>query len=311
MTCEQVQEILSDYLEGSLDPETSGLVQTHLASCPDCRAEFRELAEAKRAVAGLPLIEPPPGFSRMVMVRIREEAERPSVWKRLFLPIRIMIPIHALAWLLVGGIAVYLYQTYRPVQPVAVKSLPSVPEPMLENGKNAPSSSPPGSTESHAPAPTEQELKGNATDEVARATAKSGKIGGAAGGIAAAPPPAKASPDYKLSVTTLRKYNDQKLIYFKLEELTKQMGGKYIGPSETGGSQERDALPHTETVLLVIPAKRYDRFKSELSSLGKIEEETRMAPSSPESAPPSVPLSPADISPFLRIQLSLRPAENP
>jgi anti-sigma factor RsiW len=308
MTCEQVHEKMTEYLEGSLDPETSGLVQTHLDSCPDCRAEFRALAETKRAVAGLPVIEPPPGFSQRVMSRVREEAERPNLFRRLFLPMRIKIPIHALALLLVGGIAVYLYQTH---QPVAIKSIPSAPEPMLGKEKNAPSAPQPRSTESFAPPPMEKKLKKNTTDEVARATAKAGKMEGAAGGIAASPLPSKVAADYQLSLSTQGRFSDRKIMNSKLEELAKQMGGKYVGPNEIVGSQERDTLHRTETVLLVIPADRYDRFKTELAALGKIEEEIRMAPSSPESAAPSAPRPPAYIPLSLRVQLTLRPAENP
>jgi len=311
MKCEHVQEKLSEYLDGLLDRDTSGLIQSHLASCPHCQAEIQALTEAKRAVAGLPVIEPPSGFSQRVMGRVREEADRRNLFRRLFLPMRIKIPIHALALILVGGIAVYLYQSHQPVQPVAMKSIPSAPEQIARQEQNAPAAPRPERKESFAPLPMEKKLKGNAKDEAGRATEKTGKLEEAAGGIAAATPPAKVAADYNLSFTAKGQFNDAKLMNSKLEELAKRMGGKYIQPMDKIGALERDALHRTETVWIVIPAERYDRFKTELAVLGKIEEETRMAPSSPDAGTTVAPRPHAETSPFLRIQLTLRPAEKP
>jgi hypothetical protein len=311
MKCEQVQEKLSEYIDGLLDRDISGLIQSHLASCPRCQAEAQALAEAKRAVAGLPVIEPPSGFSQRVMGRVREEANRPSLFRRLFLPMRIKIPIHALTLLLVGGIAVYLYQTRQPVQPVSTKSIPSAPEQTARQEQNAPAPPQPERKESFAPLPMEKKLKENAMDEAGRATPKTGKLEEAAGGIVAATPTAKVAADYSLSFTAHGQFKDAKLMNSKLEELVKQMGGKYIGPNETVGRQERDTHHRTETVWIVIPADRYDRFKTELAALGKIDEEPRTALSSPESAAPAAPRPLAETPSPLRIQLTLRPADKP
>lgn len=294
MKCEQIREKLSEYLDGLLDRDTSGFIQSHLASCPRCQAEVQAMAETKRVVAGLPVVEPPPGFSQRVMGRVREEAERPNLFRRLFLPIRIKIPIHALALLLVGGIAVYLYQTHQPVQLVATKSIPSAPEPMARQEQTL-----------------EKKLKENTMDETGRAPAKLGKSETATGRIQAVPPPAKAAADYQLSITAQGPFKDAKIMDSKLEELAKQMGGEYIRPRGNVGGLERDILHRIETVLFIIPADRYDRLKTELAALGKIEEEIRMAPSSPDAGAASAPRPPAETSLFVRIQLTLRPAEKP
>lgn len=311
MKCEHVQEKLSEYLDGLLDRATSGLIRSHLASCPRCQAEGQALAEAKRAVAALPVIEPPPGFSQRVMGRVREEAERPSLIRRLFLPMHVKIPIHALALLLVGGIAVYLYQTLPAIRPVETQPTPSTPEPTLRQEQNIPAPPQTGSKESFAPLPMEKKFKENAMDEAGRATAKTGKLEETAGGIASARIPAKFAADYKLNFTARGQFSDAKLINSKLEELAKHLGGKYIRPGDKIGALERDALQRTETVWIVIPADRYDRFKTELAALGKIEEDTRTAPPSPESAAHSAPPPHAEPPLFLKIQLTLRPADNP
>jgi len=310
MKCEQVREKLSEYLDGVLDRDTSALIESHLASCTHCQAEVQVLTEAKRAVASLPVVDPPPGFSQRVMSRVREETESPNLFRRLFFPMLIKIPIHALALLLVGGIAVYLYQTLQPVQPVTTKSIPPAPERMARQEQNAPAAPQPGRRESFAPPPMEQKLKGDRTDEAGRAKTKIGKMEEPVRSLAAAPPLAKSAAAYNLIVTAQGQY-DAKIINSKLEELTKKMGGKFIGPNESVGSLERDSLHRVETVWVEIPADRYDRFKTELAALGKIDEETRTAPSSPESAAPAAPRPPAETPSLLRIQLTLRPADKP
>ncbi len=89
MNCDQVQARLSEYLEKSLEREVLEAVESHLSSCPLCQAEAEFLAESVRSVADLPSVEPPLGFSQRVMTRVREEAERPRLWQRLFFPISV------------------------------------------------------------------------------------------------------------------------------------------------------------------------------------------------------------------------------
>jgi hypothetical protein len=123
LNCDQVQARLSEYLEKSLEREVLEAVESHLSSCPLCQAEAEFLAESVRRVADLQSVEPPLGFSQRVMTRVREEAERPRLWQRLFFPISVKIPLHAAALLLVGGFAVVLYQANRPPEMQLTKSL--------------------------------------------------------------------------------------------------------------------------------------------------------------------------------------------
>ena len=92
MKCEQVQEKLSEYLEGHLDEVNYRAVKGHLSSCHHCQAVAQTLTQSIRAVADLPAIDPPFGFLQKVMAKIREEAEKPSLWHRFFLPIKNKIP---------------------------------------------------------------------------------------------------------------------------------------------------------------------------------------------------------------------------
>jgi tetratricopeptide (TPR) repeat protein len=59
MTCHDVQRMLSDFLDGSLEPAERTAVRTHLASCEACRAVHADLLRLRGAARTLGPIAPP------------------------------------------------------------------------------------------------------------------------------------------------------------------------------------------------------------------------------------------------------------
>ena len=110
MNCEEVQKYLSDFLDKNLDVEHGAAIRDHLAICSLCSEEMASLAECQRLVSGLPVVEPPVGFTNRVMAEVRETANPPRLWERLFLPLRIKIPLQATAVVLIAVLAAYIYQ---------------------------------------------------------------------------------------------------------------------------------------------------------------------------------------------------------
>ena len=110
MNCQEVQLQLSGYLEKSLDAIRTKSVETHLSSCPFCRAEIHGLSDCIRQVAELPTIETPLGFTQRVMAHAREIEIEPTAWQRLLAACKMTIPIQAAAMVLIGVLAVLLYQ---------------------------------------------------------------------------------------------------------------------------------------------------------------------------------------------------------
>jgi len=53
ITCQEVVELLSAYLDGELDPLTLERVETHLASCDGCTMVLEEFRETIRLSGGL------------------------------------------------------------------------------------------------------------------------------------------------------------------------------------------------------------------------------------------------------------------
>lgn len=131
MNCDQIQEHLSEFLDNRLNDAHRREIENHLASCPRCLPEAKQLRGGIKAVAALPEIDLPVGFSQRVMARVRAEAGGPTLWERLFQPLRIKIPLHATTLLLVVGLAVYLYQANHSVQKLS-QSIPSETVPALK-----------------------------------------------------------------------------------------------------------------------------------------------------------------------------------
>ena len=110
MNCEETDVQLSEFLDRTLDGDNLRNVREHLAGCPRCSEELAGLAECRRLVSNLGVIEPPVGLVTRVMADVREAAHRPSILERLFPPIRLKMPLQAAALVLIGILSVYLYQ---------------------------------------------------------------------------------------------------------------------------------------------------------------------------------------------------------
>lgn len=98
MDCERAQDLLAEYLEGTLpDIERAG-VNDHLRACLPCRTTQEGLKETIRLLRSLPPTQAPPELLERVRSRIaREEAPSKRLWKKLFLPAHIKIPLEAAA----------------------------------------------------------------------------------------------------------------------------------------------------------------------------------------------------------------------
>ena len=110
MNCQEVPPALSEYLEKSLDAIRMKSVETHLLACAVCRAEADGLTDCIQQVAELPLVEPPMGFAQRVMAHVREIETQPSLWQRVFAPLRTRAPIQATAVVFIAVLAVFIYQ---------------------------------------------------------------------------------------------------------------------------------------------------------------------------------------------------------
>lgn len=77
MTCERIEEHLSELIDNELDSPTAEEVNRHLATCSACRKEFEELRLIVRQSSALPLLEPPDRLYWTIRNQARSIPRRP------------------------------------------------------------------------------------------------------------------------------------------------------------------------------------------------------------------------------------------
>ncbi len=301
--CEEIQAWLSDYLGGTLESGRHRAVEDHLYLCPNCLAVADDLAESIKSVASLPSVDPPPGFARKVMAQVRGEAAGPSLWERIFQPFRIKIPIHATAVVLVGILAVYLYQKGEPPQRELLKSLPAESEMALRqdfkesNAQRVPRAA--------APMALSQK-KAEPADEMAGAAGALNSRDRALKEMRAAPRrrtepakrPAPQAGQYRLALEPRTVSQGGKDLRQQLDELVKKFQGQVTRPRDAVKKMKQDSPSQPEILWITIPATEYQRFKSALASLGSIEDAKVVS---------TEPADPATEAERLRIQITILP----
>jgi anti-sigma factor RsiW len=63
MTCDRIEDLLPEYVDGDLGPGDAALVERHLAGCPGCAALAALLRDVSVALASFPEISPSPGLT--------------------------------------------------------------------------------------------------------------------------------------------------------------------------------------------------------------------------------------------------------
>lgn len=119
MTCHDVREQFSAWVDEALGPEERAGMAAHLAGCADCR---RELERFRKTVALLHAVEParaPAGFVDRVVAAARPEPWPRRLLGRLLAPLPSPLPIGAAAVLLVAVAAAYLVERTPDLQQAA------------------------------------------------------------------------------------------------------------------------------------------------------------------------------------------------
>ena len=110
MRCDQARQAFSDLYDETLSGSPLVTITQHVATCQECRTEWTAFRQAMQAVSNLGGAEPSLGFA----ARVRRRIETIPWWQRalywLFIPLRVKVPIQALALLMVAFAGLQLYQ---------------------------------------------------------------------------------------------------------------------------------------------------------------------------------------------------------
>ncbi len=200
MTCHDAREQLSALLDDALAAPERRALDAHLAACAECRRELEQLRATIALLDRLPPAHAPAGFVDRVMA----EAYCPS-WPRrildtLFVPLRVKLPLEAVAVLLVSVSALYVYQRTPEVRELdrqaARAPAPVSPAPPAEPSPTAPA---PSATrpEPAAPPPSAKEPVAGARRTPARPQTAREEPGAASPDGSAPASPTPAAPELR------------------------------------------------------------------------------------------------------------------
>ena len=93
MECTKIKELLSEYIDQSLDIKTNEIVKEHLSSCKICSKELAVLENCISNVSSLKQVLAPVDFLQKVHQRIERRFEFERIMRKLFVPAKIKIPL--------------------------------------------------------------------------------------------------------------------------------------------------------------------------------------------------------------------------
>jgi len=246
---------LGAYHDGELNDAPLTVVEAHLASCPRCRQELRELDRLDAALGALPALEPSPDAYDRVLARAAQPRPRPARSVR-FTPRRplwaLTIALAALA-ALVGG---YDFLVTPRAGFIGGASYSSALPPVLRNGVATASAG--GLSRSAAPAMSAPAARPAAPQQ-------SRQSGAAGTGLHNGLP---LSPDARLIARTgdvdLRVPDVQKT-YTAVGGVAAREGG-YVSDSNDNASGATEGA-YAATLTLRVPAARFEDTMGRLAAL--------------------------------------------
>jgi hypothetical protein len=107
--------MLSEYLDNAVTGKEKAEIEEHLASCTKCSDALAELRKTIQHVKEVEEADPPAWMTQKIMARVREEAEqKKGIFRRLFYPLHVKLPIEAVAVAFLTITAFYIYQSIQP-----------------------------------------------------------------------------------------------------------------------------------------------------------------------------------------------------
>ncbi len=124
MTHSRIRRRFDTYLDGTLDTAERSRVESHLAECASCHAEFAELRRTVELLHRLDDPEPPPDLAERILARIAEQEGSEAAgrlegrWRGVpVVPLALAAGVAGLVWVAGNAPEALLPEELRPVTP--------------------------------------------------------------------------------------------------------------------------------------------------------------------------------------------------
>jgi len=163
MDCAGIQELLSEYIDGTLDAKAVQVVEKHISVCQDCKETLASLSAMVEELNALEPVKAPADFLEKIHQRMEPRSDFSRLFKKLFVPFKIKIPLQlataATAFILVVMVLNLQKSEYQKMQPLKA----SKSEWFAEKSK-ADHLTPEFKTKSKPPAPALEKVPGRLSD---------------------------------------------------------------------------------------------------------------------------------------------------
>ena len=110
-----MEEKLIAYIEGTLSEEEKLIIDEQLKESQEMRESLSDLRKTIQLLTKLEEVETPNQFTEKIISRVREETEQKNgIFKRLFSPLHIKLPIQAIAIIFLVAVSIFIYRAYQP-----------------------------------------------------------------------------------------------------------------------------------------------------------------------------------------------------
>jgi hypothetical protein len=122
MDCTGIQELLSEYIDGTLDANATQVVEKHISVCEDCKESLASLSAMVEELNALEPVGPQADFLDKIHQRMEPRSDFSRIFRKLFVPFKIKIPLQlaaaATASILVVMVLFHQKSEYQKMQPL-------------------------------------------------------------------------------------------------------------------------------------------------------------------------------------------------
>jgi hypothetical protein len=115
-----IRHKLSEYIDDAVPPQERAAIDEHLKTCAACSDALVELKKTIEQVKQIEEVEAPAWMTGKIMANVRAASEeRKGLFRKLFYPLAVKLPIQAVGVLFLTVTAYYIYTTQQPAKKYA------------------------------------------------------------------------------------------------------------------------------------------------------------------------------------------------
>lgn len=93
MECAKIKDLLSEYIDGTLDAQTKAIIDEHLLTCPECNEELASLKTLVGELGAVESFKAPNDFLEKLHERLEPRVSFRKIVRILFVPGKLKIPL--------------------------------------------------------------------------------------------------------------------------------------------------------------------------------------------------------------------------